>query len=284
MRILVTVAHFYRPEEPPPRSSADATRRDLRAAAIRSLIGSYRGHYGPTQVANVGERRYEPLRGAASVLDIVALVAGEDHLLSAEDSQRLGCLVVDAKPADPLKLGFAAHRLMADHRHGYDLFVFTEDDLRIAEASFFDKILSFQEAFGPSRVLFPNRYEWNPRANALKTFIDGDLRRDVVAPYEAALPDAPFLCQPALGRSVTHRRAANPHAGFFAITAAQLAHWIRQPWFGDEDGSFVSPLESAATLGILKTFPIYKPFGPDMGWLQIEHLDNQYSALNLPVG
>jgi hypothetical protein len=29
----------------------------------------------------------------------------------------------------------------------------------------------------------------------------------------------------------------------------------------------VGPLESAATFGILKTFPIYKPFGRDSGWL-----------------
>jgi hypothetical protein len=57
---------------------------------------------------------------------------------------------------------------------------------------------------------------------------------------------------------------------------------MAQPHFGDQDCSFVSPLESAATLGILKTFPIYKTFGRDMGWLEIEHLDTRFSGINLP--
>ncbi|MFN8982736.1 MAG: calcium-binding protein, partial [Alphaproteobacteria bacterium] len=66
------------------------------------------------------------------------------------------------------------------------------------------------------------------------------------------------------------------------ITAEQLTHWMAQPNFGDLDCSLISPLESAATLGILKTFPIYKPFGRDLGWLEIEHLDTRFSGMNLP--
>jgi hypothetical protein len=48
------------------------------------------------------------------------------------------------------------------------------------------------------------------------------------------------------------------------------------------DCSFISPLESAATLGLLKTFSIYKPALP-MHHLEIEHLDTKFSKMNLPL-
>lgn len=282
MRILLVIPHFFRAEAQSRHSSTDARRREQRAVAIRSLIGSYRGQFGPARSLHVAGRRYEPVRAAADTLDILVLTSGEDHLLPPADAERLGVRVMDARPADPRRLGFAAHAAMADLRHGYDLFCYSEDDLRVQDPSFFDKLLGFTASFGESRVLLPNRYEWNPRAATLKTYIDGPLRHTLLAPFEAALPDAASLAQEALGRRITLRRAANPHSGFFALTAAQLAHWIEQPHFGDGDCSFVGPLESAATLGLLKTFPIYKPFGRDMGWLQIEHLDNRFSAISFP--
>ena len=40
----------------------------------------------------------------------------------------------------------------------------------------------------------------------------------------------------------------------------------------DFDTSFISPLESAATLGIAKTFKCYKPCSEYSSWLQLQHL------------
>ncbi|MBR0654986.1 hypothetical protein [Plastoroseomonas arctica] len=281
MRILVAIAHFFRAEENSRHTSTDARRREQRAQIIRSVITTYRGQFGPTQVIDVATRRFVPVLASVDTLDIVLLTDRDNHLVPADEAARLGASLIDAKPADPRRLGFAAHRLMADLRDAYDLFCFSEDDLRVSDPSFFDKILGFTEAFGPRRILVPNRFEWNPRAQRLKTFIDGDLRRGLIEPYEAALPDVPTLEQPALGRTIKHRRPGNPHAGFFAITGAQLKHWIAQPHFGDEDCRFIGPLESAATLGMLKTFPIYKSYGRNMAWLQIEHMDNRFSSLKL---
>ena len=169
-------------------------------------------------------------------------------------------------------------RLFAEARNSYDLFCFSEDDLRIADPGFVARIMAFQDAFGWRRLLMPNRFEWNPRGQTLKTWIDGDLRPGATERWRDPLPDEEFL---RLG-STTFRRALNPHSGFHAVTATQLAHWIRQPHFGDGDCSFISPLESAATLGVLKTFPIYKAFGPDAGFLEIEHLDTRFSSMSLP--
>jgi hypothetical protein len=188
----------------------------------------------------------------------------------------------DAKLDNPRMLGFTAHRLFADARNLYDVFAFSEDDLRLTGSDMIQRILAFQDDHGWRRVLFPNRFEFNPRGPALKTYIDGMLRPGLLAPFEAALPDERFLKGRQGARPITFQRATNPHCGFFALTAEQLAHWMAQPQFGDQDCSFISPLESAATLGILKTFPIYKPFGRDMGWLEIEHLDTRFSGMNLP--
>ena len=52
---------------------------------------------------------------------------------------------------------------------------FSEDDLLPRDTGLIDKQLWFTETFGQRRVLLPNRYEWNLKGPAAKTFIDGDL-------------------------------------------------------------------------------------------------------------
>jgi hypothetical protein len=98
------------------------------------------------------------------------------------------------------------------------------------------------------------------------------------------LPDQDTIEDIVFDRPRTFRRARNPHSGFFAITQAQLGYWMRQPHWLDRDVSFVSPLESSATLGIAKTFSIYKPFGASLAFLELEHLTRSFSVLDLPVG
>jgi hypothetical protein len=282
MRILLAIAHFFRAEEGSNHSSTDAHRRDQRAAAIRSVIDAWRGHYGPTYAINVWQKRFEPMIGVADQLDIIVMVNGDNHLLDADYCRSRGVRLYDAKLDNPRMLGFTAHKLFADARNVYDVFAFSEDDLRPTGCDMIPRILAFHDDYGWRRVLFPNRFEFNARGPALKTYIDGMLRPGLLAPFEAALPDERFLKGRQGAKPLTFQRATNPHCGFFAITAEQLTHWMAQPHFGDQDCSFISPLESAATLGILKTFPIYKPFGRDMGWLEIEHLDTRFSGMNLP--
>ena len=54
---------------------------------------------------------------------------------------------------------------------------------------------------------------------------------------------------------------------------------MSQPHWGDEDVSFISPLESAATLAVLKTFAIYKSYGPGLDFCEAEHADTRFSSL-----
>ena len=278
MRVLLAIVHYFKAEDGSRHSSTDAHRRDQRAAALRVAIDSWRGNLGATTTLNIEHKRFERIRGAVDGLDVVVLTNGTDHLLDEEHAKARGVRHVRVQVDNPRMLGFAARQLFADARNAYDLFCFSEDDLRIADAGFVAKIMAFQEAFGWRRLLMPNRFEWNPKGPTLKTWIDGDLRPGATERWRDPLPDEEFL---RLG-ATTFRRALNPHSGFHAVTATQLAHWMRQPHFSDGDCSFVSPLESAATLGVMKTFPVYKAFGPDAGFLEIEHLDTRFSGMGLP--
>ena len=280
MRVLLAIIHYFRAEDGSRHSSTDAHRREQRAAALRRAIESWRGTLGATTALNIEHKRFERIRGAVDGLDIVVLTNGSDHLLDEDHAKARGVRHVTVRVENPRMLGFAARRLFAETRNAYDLFCYAEDDLRLTDPGFVAKIMAFQDAFGWRRLLMPNRFEWNAAGPTLKTWIDGDLRPGATEGWRAPLPDDEFL---RLG-PVTFRRALNPHSGFHALTAVQLAHWMRQPHFGDDDCGFVSPLESAATLGVLKTFPIYKPFGPDAGFLEIEHLDTRFSGMALPRG
>ena len=282
MRILLAIAHFFRAEERSNHSSTDAHRRDQRAQVVRTVIDSWRGHFGQVATLNVATRSFERMNGAADHLDIVVLVNGEDHLLDPEFCRSRGVRLIDAKLKNPRMLGFSAHRLFANARHGYDMFVFSEDDLRPISSDLIFRICSFQQEFGWRRLLQPNRYELNPDGPEFKTYIDGMLNPAVVEPYETKLPDERFLTMRDGTRNITFQRATNPHSGFFAITAEQLTHWMAQSHFNDQDCSFYTPLESSATLAVLKTFSIYKPFGRNMGWLDLWHMDNRFSAMDLP--
>ncbi|MBP0465994.1 hypothetical protein J5Y09_18860 [Roseomonas sp. PWR1] len=278
MRVLLAIVHFFRAEDGSTHSSTDAHRRDQRASVLRQVIDSWRGTFGATTTINIEHKRFERLRGNVDGLDICVLTNGTDQLLDEDHAKARGVRHVRVQVDNPRMLGFATRRLFAEARNAYDLFCFSEDDLRVADPGFVGKILGFQDAFGPRRLLMPNRFEWNPSGPTLKTWIDGDLRPGVTERWRDALPDEPFL---RLGRT-EFRRALNPHSGFHALTALQLAHWMRQPHFADADCSFIGPLESAATLGPMKTFPIYKAFGTDMGFLEIEHLDTRFSSMRLP--
>lgn len=280
MRVLLALVHYFRAEEGSTHSSTDAHRRDQRAAALRRAIDSWRGTFGATTQLNIEHKRFERLRGTVDALDIAVLTNGTDHLLDEAHMKARGVRHVRVQLEDPRLLGFAARRLFAEARGAYDLFCYAEDDLRAADPTFFAKIAAFQDAFGPHRLLMPNRFEWNPDGPTLKTWIDGDLRPGATERWREALPDEAFL---RLDRTA-FRRALNPHAGFHAVTAVQLAHWMAQAHFNDRDCSFISPLESAATLGVMKAFAIYKPFGVDAGFLEIEHLDTRFSAMTLPGG
>ena len=63
------------------------------------------------------------------------------------------------------------------------------------------------------------------------------------------------------------------------LSRSQLHHWTQQSHWQDGDCSWISPLESAATLGIAKTFRLIKPVMAQASWLEIQHWGTSFHSL-----
>ncbi len=279
MKTLVIIAHYFKPDKNSSYSSTTDGAQERRKKALEEVLLCWCGHFGKAVSMNIRGRRFDALPPAAhdNDVDLLVITTGEDHLMNAEASLRYDARWLSVWVENPMLLPFAAHRIMAENADNYDWFVYSEDDIAVRDPLFFAKLRLFNEKFGPKRVLMPNRYEANNLGMAYKTYVDGDLEPRATAPFKAMVKEENELVTHATDLlPVTCARAANPHSGFFAITGEQMRIWKKQPHFMDMDCSFVSPLESAATLGILKTFALFKPVSP-MSYLEVEHLDAKFS-------
>ncbi len=282
-RLLLVIAHFFKPDEQAHYSSTSAHLRDRRSRVLEHMLVHWRSMYDVPQTLDIYQKGYRKAPVPQPVqLDIAVLVNDDHHLLTNDMVQRYRLRPVLVKTDNPRLLPFAAHQLMADSVAQYDWMAYSEDDLVIHDRLWLPKLQTFAHTMGPMRVLQPNRYEVNPRAGAIKTYIDGDLRPGLTDPFFARLPDALQLHIDCMGHDIPLVRTRNPHSGFFALSADQVRHWKAQPHFLDMDCSFISPLESAASLGLQKTFALYKSHPPHQDHFEIEHLDRKFSELNFP--
>jgi len=281
MRALVVLVHYFSPEANPRHTSVDESRRENRTQAIQTVIQGWRGLFGTSTKLRFADRSLDLLPASVD-LDIRVLTVPGCSLVSEDFRRTYGVWETAASPQNPRMLGFSAYQVFAKLAADYDWFILSEDDLLVRDPLFFDKLCWFNATFGDQRVLSPNRLEWNPAARRLKTYVDGDISQATFTQLTRNLPDADTLRARPLHGEVTFQRARNPHSGFLAITKAQLSHWMAQPHWLDYDVSFVSPLESAATLGVTKTFPVYKPLAPH-AFLEVEHLDDRFSKMPWPI-
>ena len=280
MRILVVIPHYFHPEPSAHHSSVDETRRAERKAVVERVLIAWRHEFGaPHAVLDIEHKRFEQVNPGQNEVTLVVLTTGGRHLLDEDFTRRHRINLADCKVDKPRMLGHDFSRFFADHLQKFDLFVFSEDDLLVTDPQFLDKARWFAETFGYRRTLMPNRYEWNPDGPATKTYIDGDLAPRAIARWIDPRPDEDFLTASAFGTPWTFRRARNPHSGMHIVTREQLDHWRRQPHWADRDAGFIGPLESAATLGVLKSFAVYKSWGRSYSFFAVEHLDRRFSSM-----
>jgi hypothetical protein len=272
MRVVVAVPHFFRPkpdspfrsELSHPRQRANALLRTL--AAIHQNIGSRQALIGSRQVSsNTGERHE---------VRILVVTTGGNHLLhllpSGVEAEHV------AVDCDPRRLGYECHRLLRDRLNDFDYFGYMEDDLHIGDGYFIDKTAWFTQVFGQGCILLPNRYEEGFKP-PYKLYIDGQLAPRAVATRDQYRTAAPRkLVHHFLGGQVGFETADNPHAGCFFLSGQQLAAWAEKPFFLDYSDAFWGPLESAATLGILRTFEVFKPARTNAAFLEVGHLDPRH--------
>ncbi len=278
MRILVCIPHYFDEGTHGVHGSLNA-RPELRARALGASLIALHGHFSPHQrLIQIASREAVPAnQDSVMELDIYICTTGDAHLL---DSVPVPQDFYHHYPtqADPPLLGFECHTLLRENLGSYDYYCYLEDDLILHDSWFFHKLTWFNQQMGDVSILQPNRYELGPSALAAKVYIDGDIPTHVTAPYMHP-EDRKSLSAMILGTSVQFQRPLNPHAGCFFLNARQMHTWSQQPQFWDRRTSFIGPLESAATLGILQTFRVYKPAPQNAGFLEIQHAGTAFLGL-----
>jgi len=270
MRILLTIPHFHRASTANYGSARSP--REHRAACLATMIESFRQRFSGRDHAN-GSADTVCNSVFGDAIDIVVVTNGTDVAI---DPALLGVEHAPCPDAEPMFLGYECHRILAERHGSYDIYAFAEDDLAVLDPLFFLKIVWFAEKVGTDAVLLPSRYETLAGSGVGRYYVDGQLVDEEAAERWQDLSDTRAVRMPMLGRDFCFARSSNPHSGCFFLTGNQLAHWMAQPWWLDRSDGFIGPLESAATLGLMRTFRIYKPMNDNAAFLEIHHLDIRY--------
>ena len=280
MRILIAVVHHWNPKgnglhqslRPNPQPRLDALRHLLtglrRLGSNQYLLDMADGMVYPSN---------QDLRHEITV----RLITDGSHTVldQLEPAFRSVALEVVTKPETPRHLGFQAQAYLGSKvDEPYDLYGYMEDDLVIQDGLFFQKLSWFQQLMGAGALLLPQRMELIHEPDRVDRFyIDGPLPAADVAKI---IPQpGPTLVVPAPGGDVVFESPKNPHAGCFFLSREQLRHWMGLPHWLDHDSSFVSPLESAATLGISRSFQLYKPAFANASWFDLQHWGRSFHCL-----
>jgi hypothetical protein len=286
MRILVAIPHFFAlrrdASSRPPRYHSESARPESRSAAVSQCILALHQRFGSQQgILNIAERRVQPANDhLASDVHVVVCTTDEQHLLNQLPIDP-GLYQHQPVDIDPKMLGFCCRRVLRDRWGNYDYYCYLEDDLILHDPWLFTKLAWFNQHVGDDKLLMPNRFEYGAGPGLRKLYLDGDLAKRVTAPFQD-ISDQPHLEGSVLGRSVLFRRPLNPHSGCYFLNARQMEHWMNQPSSFTDDTSFVGPLESAATLGVMRAFKIYKPAPENASFLEVQHFGtgflNQFAA------
>lgn len=278
MRILFTIAHFFNPEGDGKHGSL---RKDpqSRRIALTTCLTALRALYGKSQyMIHIG--KYQAIASNESHchdVDIIVCTTKNFHLLS-EIPLASNFLMHHNTNSEPMLLGYECQAVLKSCLGKYDYYCYLEDDLVLHDPWFFVKLNWFTHHTGPGNLLQPNRYEISPLGPVPKAYIDGDLHPKVTAAFQN-VRERSQLSGKIMEQPITFQRTLNPHAGCYFLNAEQMREWASKPYFLDRDTSFIGPLESAATLGIMKTFRIYKTAGSDASFLEIQHFGTTFLSL-----
>jgi hypothetical protein len=272
MRILITMPHFFRgaAEAATNRSTQIGAREERLRALVAAISSLHQALGGSTYGLDHGKRTAWPMTPPRPyALDIVVVTAGDAHLV-AELAPLQRMFRHHATDADPLMLGFECHKLMREAIGRYDYYGYVEDDIVLADPLFLRKRALFDRQFGPQALLQPNRYEASPLPPVTKLYVDYRLDPKVTARYQD-IAEAPRLELTFLDEVIGFERSSYPSAGCFFLSDAQLQVLVESPHFLDGDVSYLSPLDSAVTLSVMKTFRVYKPVLEQAWFLEVLH-------------
>ena len=284
MRLLIGVVHYYKSGDG--RHGSLAADPAPRVQALSELILQLHRLFGaPAASLNHMARCVQVVDDQAGALSVRVCVSGDAHVLPQLEHLQDLFTPVDCAPQDPRLLGFACQRHLAEAwaaaeaaGEPYDYVAYLEDDIVITDADFFLKLACFNAAFGNTYLLMPNRLETLERQGQLSRFyIDGDYNPAASEAYRKS--GGIQLCLEHLGQPIRFEQPFNLHAGCFFLNRAQASTYFQSGHAAVEDVSFHGPLESAATLGVLKTFQLIKPALSNGRFFTVSHAGRNFMGL-----
>lgn len=281
MRILIAIIHHWNPDGGGRHQSLRANPAPRVQALEELIIAFSRLGHQQFHFHNGDQAAYAANTSIRNLIDLHVITDGIHHVLDKlTPACRQRVKHFPAKPVNSLMLGFEVHKHLASQLdNDYDLYAYFEDDLIINDPFFFNKVINFVNLSGNDSVLLPQRYEVLPIPSRVnKLFIDGSLPNHELIKLLPVPTETIEIENWPLGK-ISFESPLNPHSGCFVLTHAQLSHWVQQSWWLDLDCSFISPLESAATLGILKTFKLFKPSFPMASLLEVQHWGTNFLAI-----
>ena len=282
MRVLIAIPHVFNPRggggygsegaNPQPRISA--LTQSLQS--LHALFGSQQVYFRYTdKLYSLPANHKHPVQ-----IDVVVCTTQNLHILDRLPVPA-GCYKHYPTQCEPMLLGFECHGVLKAGLGNYDYYGYIEDDIIIHDPLFFHKLSWFNSWVDNGWLLQPNRFEIASDDGVIaKNYIDPELLFHTGKPEENFahyFTDNLTITAKVMGKEVIIRRAENPHSGCFFLNQQQMELWAGQKYFMDRDARFFGPLESAASLGIARTFRVYKPGIENANFLEIEHFGDAWS-------
>lgn len=275
MKILITIPHYYRYEEDSGHGSMKQSPAS-RIEALTACIMSIHQNFGATQcfLDHYLKQTFPVNLSQQHQIDIFICTTRQCHLLGDLFLPGISYAHIETD-AEPMLLGFECARIMKEHLGDYDYYCYLEDDLIIRDSLFLQKIKWFTDATSNENLLQPNRFEISRNHSVLKCYIDGNVG-EIYSCLSIYPTDGPEFSTNFFSSYARFSQPLNPHSGCYFLNAEQFEYWAMQPHFNEKDTSFIGPLESAASIGIMKTFNIYKPVPDNANFLEIEHFGDSF--------
>lgn len=279
MKILITIPHYYNADRKSIHGSGKNDPRP-RIQALSMCLYNLHTLFGNSQcMIDIKDKKAISVNNNLThEIDIIICTANNKHLLEHLGVSKNFYRQSESTLDNPKYLGFECQKVLKENLGKYDYYCFMEDDLIINDPLFFEKIKWFNQGTESSNLLLPNRYETSSRGKVLKTYVDGDINPRATKKYQN-INEFSHLHTKFLNQNVVFQRPLNPHSGCYFLTQEQIENWTNQKHFLDMDVNFISPLESSATLGIMKTFKVYKPAPQNANFLEIQHFGDQFLRL-----
>lgn len=278
MKILITIPHYYNASKESIHGSGKNPQPRINALSS-CLFGIY-SLFSPSQyMLDIRDKKVIKVNNEfIHSIDIVICTTDDKYLLNQANIPKNFYSHHKTTLENPKYLGFECQKILKENLGKYDYYCFMEDDLIIRDPYFFEKIKWFNDSTESISVLQPNRYEVSTNNRVLKSYIDGDINPRATENYQN-ISESPELSKEFLEKNVLFERPYNPHSGCYFLTQKQMEYWTSQPHFLDMDVSFISPLESSATLGLMKTFKVYKPSPKNANFFEIQHYGDSFLGL-----